>query len=114
MHPGPWQEPTRRLSPRRLILILVALAGMLVVGCSSGEEVKEVRGIVRDVQAASITEVRSLTVEDDAGKLWEFTAREQFADYTPSHLREHAAVGAPLTVRFVEENGELVIVEITD
>ena len=65
------------------------------------------------VEAASLTDVASLNIRDEAGRLWAFKA-EGFVGFSPSHLREHQAFGHPVTVRYRETADGLVAVSITD
>ena len=78
--------------------------------CGDGEKV---RGLVVEVQGGSITELESLTVRDEAGRLWTFKA-EGFVGFTPSHLREHRDFLLPVTVRYRETPEGLLIVSIAD
>ncbi len=83
-------------------------------GTGGGPTVATVRGQVLEVEAASLTELASLTVQDDEGRLWSFTA-EDFVGFTPAHLREHQAFGQAVSVHYTEtEDGVLLVVEVTD
>ena len=105
---------------------LLPLVVLLVLGassCAQGEGRDEqtsapesVRGIVVEVEARSIRELRSLKVKDEAGAVWEFDAAgfSGSGAFTPSHLREHGALGEQVTVRFHREGGVLKVDEITD
>ena len=70
--------------------------------------------MVVEVEAASLLELKSLIVLDDAGKEWTFVARGYRGSFTPSHLNEHRVVGDPIAVTFHRENGDLVVDDITD
>ena len=72
-----------------------------------------VRGVVVEVEAASLLELESLIVLDDAGKEWTFVARG-YRGFTPSHLNEHRVLGDSIAVNFHRENATLVIDDITD
>lgn len=97
---------------RRYLLVTIVMAFALVAACTGGDG-ESVTGEVTDVEARSITEFVSLSVIDKDGKVWEFTGG-RFVGFTPSHLREHQALGDPIKVWYVEENGELRVTRIGD
>ena len=76
-------------------------------------EVLEVRGLVEGVQAESLISLSTFTIRDDSGMLWEFTAKGPL-ELSPSHMREHRALGLPVTVRYLETSEGLVAVELAD
>ena len=75
--------------------------------------VMEVRGLVMEVQGESVTSLVSLTIRDEAGRLWTFDA-EGFVGFTPSHLREHQALALPVTVQYRETADGLLALSVTD
>jgi len=98
----------------RLGLIVLAVVVIFSVGCRSGEvELRAVRGHVTSVEAASLLEIKLLTVVDEGGKTWEFTA-DRVLEFTPSHLREHMALGQPVVVTYREVRGRLVAEGLSD
>ena len=76
-------------------------------------EVMEIRGLVVDVLAKSLTTLQSLTIRDGGGMLWSFVA-DGPVGLTPSHLREHQAFGLNVTVRYRETQGGLLAVSVSD
>ena len=66
-----------------------------------------------EVIARNIIEVETLRIRDDSGQEWTFTT-EGFAGFTPSHLKEHQLFGQPVAVFYVEKDGRLVAVDVTD
>ncbi len=66
-----------------------------------------------DVQSNSITDLDSVTVRDESGKLWTFKA-ESSLSFSPSHLREHQAFAWPVTVFYEETSEGLLANNITD
>ena len=95
-------------------LLLAATVAMLLTACGDKEGAKSIRGLVTDVQARSITEVASITLqEEDTGKIWTFQAEEHIG-FTPSHIREHMLQGQQVTVRYREEGGRLIAILVTD
>jgi hypothetical protein len=99
--------------------LLPVLALALVLACGGGgaaanpDATKQVRGHVVEVIARNITEVETLRLRDESGRVWAFTT-EGFAGFTPSHLREHQLFGQSVQVSYVEKGGKLVAVNITD
>ena len=79
-----------------MALLVLALWGVVLAGCESKAEIREVQGLVREVQGASLTQIQKLVVEDNEGRLWQFTAEESFVGFTPSHLREHSLLAEPV------------------
>jgi hypothetical protein len=109
-------------SPRGLIGVAAAVlvrAVALLVGCGGGTDATPasgslVRGMVVAVEGRSIIELESLSIRDEAGKVWTFTSGSGYVGFTPSHLREHQLLGHPITVTYVAEGDTLVAVEIID
>ena len=66
-----------------------------------------------EVVARNITEIETLRIRDDSGQVFTFTT-ERFAGFTPSHLKEHQLFGQPVVVFYIEKDGRLVAVDITD
>ena len=94
------------------VLLLVGVVVLLTTAC--GDSVFEMRGLITDVQAGSLTEAESFTVQEDGtGRLWTFTT-EGFIGFTPSHMREHMLAGQVVAVRYRDEDGRLVAVLISD
>ena len=61
----------------------------------------------------SITDLDSVTVRDESGKLWTFKT-EGFLGFSPSHLREHQAFAWSVTVFYEETPDGLLANSITD
>ncbi len=93
--------------------LLVAIA-LLAASCSNSDALKNVRGLLTDVQARSISQVETLTVEEQGtGKQWMFQTDGDIGP-TPSHLRAHMLQGEPVTVHYMERDGRLLAVKVTD
>ena len=95
-----------------LLAVCVLAIGALACGPSQ-RPTKEVTGAVLEVQATSLTDLESMAVRDESGVTWRFEARG-YRRESPSHLRVHMVQGLLVTVRYHEEQGSLVIDEITD
>ncbi|MBI4312852.1 MAG: hypothetical protein HY681_13885 [Chloroflexi bacterium] len=102
------------MKPQRIFMPL-ALAALLpavfLAACSGGEQT--VRGHVQDVQARSLTEVETLTLEDSDGKVWRFQSEGNIG-FTPSHIREHMLRGEEMTVYYTRQGDRLTAVRVTD
>ena len=102
------------------LVTLVFMSVLLACAAGSGDNTAAggtdtVRGLIVEVNAGSLLELDSLTVEDSSGNRWRFEALgKRFAEFTPSHLREHMVLGRPVTVTFHRENSSLVLDDITD
>ena len=97
-----------------VLTVILALAcggnSVTVVAVSNGE----VRGLVVEVVARSITEVETLRIRDEAGKVWSFTGGAGFIGTTPSHVTEHQLMGSSVLVTYVREGDTLVALDIGD
>lgn len=88
-----------------------------VVVAACGSPPSMVAGYVVDVRAASLTDVRSLTLRTPEGEF--VTLRigrlELDGDAFPAgHLREHMATHRPVVVGYREVNGEKVAYRLAD
>ena len=112
----------RKISARILSGVAAAalvLALALLPGCGGGTEATPesgglVRGLVVSVEGRTIIELESLSIRDEAGKIWTFTAGASFVGFTPSHLREHQLLGHPVVVTYAVDGDTLAAVEIAD
>jgi|TARA_Y100000031_G_scaffold145723_1_gene178634 hypothetical protein len=111
------QRSLRVLAAGAAAALVLALA--LPLGCGGRTEATpenggRVRGLVVAVEGRNITELESLAIRDEAGKIWTFTSDAGFVGFTPSHLREHQLQGHPVAVTYVVEGDTLVVVDIAD
>jgi hypothetical protein len=103
-----------------LIVAMTTMLGIWAGACGSetqpgtpSAEQLEVTGIVLDVAAGSLTQIETLSVQDDTGVKWDFEA-EDYKGWLPSHVRDHMVQGSPIIVTYHEEAGLLVVDEIED
>ena len=102
----------RSLELVTLVAFCLLAIGALACGPSQ-QPTKEVSGVVLEVQAASLTDLESLALRDQSGVTWRFEARG-YRGESPSHLRVHMVQGLSVTVKYHEEQGSLIIDELTD
>jgi hypothetical protein len=107
------------VSARRLLPVAVAVAAVavvvLVVLAQAGDQRQSI-GIVIDVDAAGLTEVRGFTLRTDAGEELDYRlgSLENGAEFPPGHLVEHVATAEPVLVFYREEGGDRVAYRIED
>lgn len=93
---------------------LIIVLCVILLGCEHRlNTTSEITGVVIKVNVESFETLNSISVKDNSGKTWKFHANN-FQGFTPSHLREHAIQGLPVTVKFHAEKDKLIIDEITD
>jgi hypothetical protein len=78
-----------------------------------------VRGVLLDVQSASLQRVDEFTLRTDDGEELSFTPAPDFNvgvehQMTPGHMRQHMALGDPVTVTYRDENGQHIALSATD
>ena len=91
------------------LLLLAALPGACVG--SPGE--MEVRGQVVEVVPRNFSELESLKIRTESGRVYHFET-EGFVGFTPSHVKEHQLLGQSILVTYVEKGGRLVAVALAD
>lgn len=95
-------------------MLLLAACGDKEAGANSSEpDNKWTTGVVLEIEAASLLELTALDVLDESGRRWHFVAGG-YKGFPPSHLREHMLQGLPVSVRYHESSGTLVMDEVTD
>jgi hypothetical protein len=70
-------------------------------------------GLVVDVQAASFLQIASFTLRTDDGQIVEMVV-EGDVGFTPSHLRDHMALGDPVTVSVRYADGLTIATSVED
>ena len=103
----------------KLTLGILALLLLLSTACGGGGTVddvtgaKQVRGQIVEVVVRNIAEIELLTIRDDSGLEYTFTTKEAVG-FTPSHLKEHQLLGQSVLIKYVDQGGRLVAVEMGD
>jgi hypothetical protein len=95
-----------------MLFAVLSISSTTACGSDDGGQ-SVVIGQVTDVVSSSVTALAELEVIDANGALWRFEAHG-FVGMTPSHLEEHGVLGTDVRVEYFEEDGRLVISEITD
>ena len=109
-------------SGQRGLLVLLAL--VLLGACSTpsppaAAPTQTVRGVLVDVQSASLQQLSEFTLRTDDGQDLSFTPAPNFNQgvehqMTPGHMRQHMALGDPVTVTYRDDNGKLIALSATD
>ena len=93
---------------------------MSAIACPpSAPPASTLRGVLLQVAAPSLTQVDSFSVRDDAGQVWDFRAAADFNAgathvMTPGHMRQHMALGDPVTITYRAEGATLIALSATD
>ena len=111
----------------RPVSALLGFLAVLMIAADCGDDGKgatqdqtlQVRGVVTEVQARSLLELEQLRVTDERNTVWDFRPGSEVVagsghDYTPSHLRQHMVQGIPIIVTYMEKDGVLTIVSISE
>jgi len=77
------------------------------------EQVKQVRGLVVEVQGLPFDAPNALTIQSSDGQLWEFNIGIA-GMFTTSHLNDHKFLGQPVTVFYTETPTGLLVESISD
>ena len=104
------------------LVVLLAVGATLALLGAAGETseaepvVESARGVVLNVESASILRVDAITILTADGRHVRFAVDEStdLGGFTASHLRSHGLEGDPVTVNFKNEGDELVAVRLTD
>ena len=95
------------------MVTIVLAASVFAAAACGGDSQGVVRGVIIDVQSTSLTTLESLTLRDDSGKVWTFSAQGPLG-FTPSHLREHQTFAHPVTVRYKQTDDGLAAISVSD
>ena len=106
---------TRALHRISALLLGAALAWTPFIAACSNQEILTVRGIVLEVQGASVVKTESLTIKTEDGRIVTFKVGPEVGpEWSPGHLRQHAIAGEPVTVRYQKTRDALLAIKITD
>ncbi len=98
--------------------VLVAVGALVfVVATSLGRPADRVEvGVVINVDAVSLTDVRGFTIRTPDGRTVPFRigALENGAEFPPGHLGEHVATATPIRVTYRDGAGERFAVRLED
>ena len=96
-------------------LAALALAVALIVAGRGAPEptTGTVRGLLTDVQSASLTMLREVELRAEDGRTLRF-AIEGDTGITPGHAREHMVNAEPVTITYRSAQGSLVALRIDD
>ena len=80
-------------------------------GVARERETQTVRGVLVDVAAPSLTNLRSFDLRTDDGRRLSFRV-EGDVGMTPAHLREHMVLGEPVSVTYRESADGLLALRL--
>ena len=102
----------RRTGLRKLTLIGAAVS-LIVVACGGGGGEKSVTGLVVEAVERDLVEIELLRVRDRAGRIWEFATKGNVGT-SAAHLRQHQVLGDGVVVKYKEEDGRLIAIDVHD
>lgn len=102
------------LSPWQGLIVALLLAAF--VSSCGGAQVKSFQGVITSVDATSVLEWKSISVQDSGGTQLTFLRSDKLdlRFWRASHLREHMLEAAPITVFYEETSQGLMAVRIED
>lgn len=102
-------------------LAALLLAAITVSACApqpaaTPDVQSPIDGVVIEVDAASLTDVREFTLRTTGGFAFGFELGplENATEFSPSHLKEHQATSEPIRVWFRVDNGARIAYRIED
>ncbi len=90
---------------------VLGVLGLCLVACS--DEPGATRGVIVEITDRNLTEIESLTIRDDDGRLWTF-ATEGALEKDGAHLRLHQVLGQTIEVVYEERDGLLIATGLRD
>lgn len=123
-----WQiEVWNLYSSTLLCVVFIAFAAGAAAACGGADggtaeraATLDFKGLITDVEAGSLLEIRSITVvAADGGEAITLFADERagdggFGHFTPSHAREHMIRGIPVAARYRWDGEVAVVVGMED
>ena len=97
----------------RMAPAVVATALLLIAAACGGGGDKQVTGLVLEVVGRGLTEIESIRLRDDDGRVWEFSTDGPVGT-NAAHLRQHQLAGERVSVTYREEGGRLIAVAVGD
>ena len=96
-----------------LLLILLLLISCDTDAVPTYVNQLEIRGMVLEVNARDISQIESFRLSGEDGSEYIFTTKD-FIGFSPSHLVEHQVQGHSVLVRYINDHGILIAIELTD
>lgn len=103
----------KRAVDKLALTAVVGVALLLAAAACGGGGEKQVTGLVVEAVERSLTEIESLRLRDDDGRVWEFSTRGPVGT-TAAHLRQHQLAGERVVVKYREVGGRLIAFEVKD
>jgi hypothetical protein len=103
-----------------LAILVLGGCGLISQPTAAPTGTRTARGILIDVQGASLQRAESFTLRTDEGREMIFKPAQEFNvgvshAMTPGHMRQHMALADPVTITYREElDGVLTALSATD
>tara|TARA_Y100001960_G_scaffold218514_1_gene228399 strand:+ start:220 stop:567 length:348 start_codon:yes stop_codon:yes gene_type:complete len=81
---------------------------------TDGQSLFHISGSIIDFQAKSFTELNRITIITSEGQEYNLNVNKDLGKFTPSHLRQHMALGDPVQVSYIERDGVKWLENISD
>ena len=97
--------PGRRFVPAAATVLILLVALVAGAWYLAKPATASVRGVLLDVQSASLILATQVTLRDEQGRIWVFAVDPQVSNnpeqsQSASHLRSHMALADPVIVRY--------------
>tara|TARA_A100001037_G_scaffold90381_1_gene81889 strand:+ start:1393 stop:1740 length:348 start_codon:yes stop_codon:yes gene_type:complete len=98
------------------IFLFFALIGSCagVSDTTDGQSISHISGSIINFQAKSFTELNRITIITSEGKEYNLNVNKNLGKFTPSHLRQHMALGDHVQVSYIEQDGIKWLEDISD
>ena len=98
------------------IFLFFALIGSCggVSDTIDGQSLYHISGSIIDFQAKSFTELNRITIITSEGREYKLNVNKDLGKFTPSHLRQHMALGDPVQASYIERDGIKWLEDISD
>ncbi len=102
------------------IYLIIFLLFALISSCgessnlTDGQSVFHISGSIIDFQAKSFTQLNRITIITSDGREYDLVVNKDLGKFTPSHLRQHMALGDLVQASYIEDDGIKWLEDIRD
>jgi hypothetical protein len=98
-----------------LTRLLVALVVLMPAACATDSSPpREITGVVVEIDSRGLGRLRRFTVKDGDRRYAIYVDDSTRFAFTPSHLQEHRATGAPVAVEVEDRGDKLFALSVRD